>query len=205
MNKSYIQEQYNQSKSYGALSKSRSLIDIPSLAEQVQQPGSNTPPQNRHSLIDKKRLKWEQEREEKQATYNPYKKADENSLIRPQAPNSQTQHPLNINIQSPTPIDQQHSTGSNRHQKSERLKDNLQEYKRINDTLAKIIEAENKIKQEQIEALRLQVLEQQAKPTQNTFTSNMSDQKMVPAAMRTSVVFGVCSIFRLLYQGLTLK
>lgn len=112
-----------------------------------------------------------------------------------------TREPLNINIQSPVPAEQQHSYNSNRNQKSERAKENLAEYKRINDTLAKIIEAENKIKQEQIEALRLQVLEQQqqqAKPIQNNNTSNMSDQKMVPAAMRTSVVFGVSPIRNLM-------
>lgn len=179
------------------------MIDIPDRTEpQVQQhTRASSPPgiQKRHSLIDKKRLKWEQDITERQ-NLNPYKKTEEVNL-RPQVSTNfqqaNTQENLNTNIQLPVAAEQQHSFSSNRNQKSERAKENLAEYKRINDTLAKIVEAENKIKQEQIEALRLQVLEQQAKSAQNTNTSNfqnMSDQKMIPAAMRTSVVFGVSSV-----------
>ena len=65
----------------------------------------------------------------------------------------------------------------------------MDEYKAINDTLAKIVEAENRIKAEQIENLKLQLQSEHQHHIPNS--GGGSEQKMVPAAMRTSIMFGV--------------
>ncbi len=59
----------------------------------------------------------------------------------------------------------------------------MEEYKKINETLAAIAEAENKIKREQLRELQnINLQEEKNIPH--------SDQSKLPAAMRTSILFG---------------
>ena len=59
----------------------------------------------------------------------------------------------------------------------------MEEYKKINETLAAIAEAENKIKREQLRELQNISIEEEKNITH-------ADQSKVPAAMRTSILFG---------------
>jgi hypothetical protein len=71
--------------------------------------------------------------------------------------------------------------------KSKKYREAMEEFNKINQAMAAITEAENKIKREQMREL------QNNQENINT-SSNIvhSDQSKVPAAMRTSIMFGVC-------------
>ena len=145
-------------------------------------------------MIDKKRLKWEQDTQE---NYNPYGKPGAGAGP-PKQPPTQTTPNLNIEITNTNTTSRPSNSNLS---KTSKYNENLEEYKRINDTLARIVEAENKIKAEQIEALKQQVIEQQQVENQQQQQHQLvhqesvqianNDQKMVPAAMRTSLMFGV--------------
>ncbi len=59
----------------------------------------------------------------------------------------------------------------------------MEEYKKINETLAAITEAENKIKREQLRELQNISMHEEK-------NISHADQSKVPAAMRTSILFG---------------
>lgn len=153
----------------------------------------------RLSLMEKKRLKWGQDFEE---NYNPFGKPGCGAGP-PKTNNLETETPSVVSHLPPTK-EKNSNIPNNKNPKGQKYKESLEEYKKINDTLAQIIAAENKIKQDQIEVLRSQVNQQQRQEAQpkvfqpqtpadnNNNQSLMSnEQKMVPAAMRTSIMFGV--------------
>ena len=144
-----------------------SLLDQLSVNNQISE---QQKPQ-RYSLVDKKRLKWEQDKEE---DYNPFGKPGCGA-----AP---------IRKEQDTPVTHLPPQQA----KTKKYQQSLEEYKQINETLAQIVAAENRIKQEQIEELRLQVNNQQANaPVSQSNMNFYNEQSKVPAAMRTSIMFGV--------------
>lgn len=86
--------------------------------------------------------------------------------------------------------------------KSKKVKNVLDEYNQIRSSIEAITAAENKIKQEQLleqleQQLNKEKLQHQASqppPQAAILPSSKSyyDQSRVPAAMRTSLMFGVC-------------
>ena len=84
--------------------------------------------------------------------------------------------------------------------KSRKYKEALDEYNRINQTVAAINAAESKLKRE----MALDVQRQQTiNPAQNN--SSYHDQSRVPAAMRTSINFGVEIFFSKISREKKLK
>jgi hypothetical protein len=156
------------------------LLDQNEYSNQVSSNDSTAQPGQRFSLIEKKRLKWEQDKVD---DYNPFGKpgCGAGPIKQP------VQRQMEVQVtHQPLPV--QHNN-LNQNTKTQKYQESLEEYKRINDTLAQIVAAENKIKQEQIELLKMQVAQQQQQqqPNQNIINN---DQSKVPAAMRTSVMFG---------------
>lgn len=172
-----------------------SLIDNLELSNRKLDSQPSQQPQ-RISLTDKKRLKWEQDFEE---NYNPYGKPG--CGAGPSKKNNTESEVPQVVSHLPPTKDKNPNTPNTKNPKGHKYKESLEEYKKINDTLAQIIAAENKIKQDQIEILRAQVnqqrqeVQQVASIQQPSLDHNQSamsnEQKMVPAAMRTSIMFGV--------------
>ncbi len=162
--------------------------------------------------MEKKQLKWTQDFQE---NYDPYGKPGVG--VAPAKANTTPNTPLQSNPQNSEISEKKHNTSNlaNKNRpgahlanspaaKTQKYRDSLEEYKAINDTLAKIIEAENKIKAEQIESLKLQLIDQQSNTPAMSHTSNNTEpQKMVPAAMRTSIMFGVRLSVFCLFQSIS--
>jgi hypothetical protein len=71
--------------------------------------------------------------------------------------------------------------------KSKKYKEALEEYNRINETVAAINAAEAKLKKE----MAMEATQRQQNPITQSNNNAFHDQSRVPAAMRTSINFGV--------------
>ncbi len=180
------------------LAKSNSLNDILNHLENTSANESQRLPQ-RYSLMEKKQLKWNQDFQE---NYDPYGKPGVG--VGPIKTNTASNIHLQLNTQNIETADFKNNLDdrnkpvnytNNTNAKTQKYRDSLEEYRAINDTLAQIIEAENKIKAEQIEILKSQLVNQPTDTPINTNSSVIESQKMVPAAMRTSIMFGVRADF----------
>lgn len=192
----------NPQTSSSSLRKSNSLNNLNTYAAEVE---SNNPKTdinqnqaNRNSLLDKKKQQW-----------NTDKENGENWVFgKPDDSKKRYSH-----LQDPEPI--LTTVDSNQPTKkkpppapvSKKYGEILDEYKKIKSTIEAITEAENKIKQEQYdEVIRLKPdlirnlpPQPPPPPTSQHAISFYQDQSKVPAAMRTSIMFGVIFDFALFF------
>ena len=124
--------------------------------------------EQRFSLMDKKKQKWNQDAKDAPEEHWPYGKPGAGA-----GPKSNNDSSNNASL---PPAPPSHDP------KSRKQKDAIDEYNRINQQLKAIMEAESKIKQEQL------VVKQNANA--NAQVNAYHDQSRVPAAMRTSLQFG---------------